>query len=108
MLKSTSVLTLLLALGVFSAGPIATSFGPLGATAAYAESDNDSHSGIEDDDDEDFDENHRALSDDDSNGDNEESDDNDDNKAVGTSIGPVFDEGAAPDLTCKEPACKIK
>lgn len=105
MLKSTSVLTLLLALGVFSAGPIATSFGPLAATAAYAESDNDSHSGIEDDDDGDFDENHRVVSDDDSNDDNEESDDS---KAVGASIGPVFDEGAVPDPTCKEPACKIK
>lgn len=103
MLKSTSVLTLLLALGVFSAGPIATSFGPLGATAAYAESDDESHSGVEDD--EDFDEDHRVVSGDDSNGDNEESDDI---KAVGTSIGPVFNEAAAPDPSCKELACKIK
>ena len=53
MLKSTSILTLLLALGVFSAGPILTNFAPLGATAAYAESDDDSRSGIEDDDDDD-------------------------------------------------------
>ena len=105
MLKSTSVLTLLLALGVFSAGPIATSFGPLGATAAYAESDNDSHSDIEGDDDDDFDENHSGVSDDDSIDDDEDSDDN---KAVGASIGPVFDEGAVPDPTCKEPACKTK
>ena len=105
MLKSTSILTLLLALGVFSAGPILTNFAPLGATAAYAESDDDSRSGIEDDDDDDFDEIHRSVSDDDSNDDNEDSDDN---KAVGASVGPVFDEGAIPDLTCKEPACKIK
>ena len=105
MLKSTSILTLLLAMGVFSAGPILTNFAPLGATAAYAESDNDSHSGIEDDDDDGFGENHRGVSDDDSIGDNEESDDD---KAVGASIGPVFDEGAVPDLVCKEPACKIK
>ena len=105
MLKSTSVLTLLLALGVFSAGPILTNFAPLGATAAYAESDDDSHSGIEDDDDDDFDEIHRVVSDDDSNDDNEDSDDA---GAVGTSIGPVFSEGAAPDPACKEPACKIK
>jgi hypothetical protein len=104
MLKSTSVLTLLLALGVFSAGSILTNFAPLGATAAYAESDNDSQSGIENDDD-DFGEDHRVVSGDDSNDDNEESDDV---KAVGTSIGPVFNEGAAPDPTCKEPACKIK
>ncbi|HEX7109574.1 MAG TPA: hypothetical protein VF224_10085 [Aestuariivirga sp.] len=93
MLKSTSILTLLLALGVFSAGPILTNFAPLGATAAYAESDDDSRSGIEDDDDDD------SIGDD---------DDSDDNRAVGASIGPVFDEGAVPDLTCKEPACKVK
>ena len=105
MLKSTSVLTLLLALGVFSSGSILTNFAPLGTTAAYAESDNDSQSGIEYDDDDNFDEDHRAVSDDDSNDDDDE--DSDDNKAVGTSIGPVFDEGAAPDSTCKEPACKI-
>jgi hypothetical protein len=104
MLKSTSVLTLLLALGVFSAGSILTNFAPLGATAAYAESDNDSQSGIENDDD-DFGEDHRVVSGDDSNDDNEDSDDA---GAVGTSIGPVFNEGAAPDPTCKEPACKIK
>ena len=104
MLKSTSLFTLLLALGVFSAGAIATTFGPFSSTAAYVEDDNDSHSGIEDDDD-DSDENHRVASDDDLNYENEESDDK---KAVGTSIGPVFDEGAAPDPMCKEPACKIK
>jgi hypothetical protein len=38
----------------------------------------------------------------------DDDDDSDDNKAVGASVGPVFDEGAVPDLTCKEPACKIK
>jgi hypothetical protein len=105
MLKSTSVLTLLLALGVFSAGSIMTNFGPLGAMAASAESDNDSYSVTENDDDDDFDENHAGESGEDSNDDNEESDDI---KAVGTNVGPVFDEGAAPDPTCKEPACKIK
>ena len=105
MLKSTSILTLLLAVGVFSAEPILTNFAPLGATAAYAESDDDSRSGIEDDDDDDFDEIHRVVSDDDS---IDDDDDSDGNKAVGASIGPVFDEGAVPDPTCKEPACKIK
>lgn len=102
MLKSTSVLTLLLALGVFSAGSIMTNFKPLGATVANAESDNDSYSVIENDD---FDDNHASKSSEDSDDDNEESDDI---KAVGTGIGPVFNEGAASDPTCKEPACKIK
>jgi P pilus assembly chaperone PapD len=105
MLKSTSILTLLLALGVFSAGSILTNFAPLGATVAYAENENDSQSGIENDDDEDFVKDHRVVSGDDSNDDNEDSDDA---GAVGTSIGPVFSEGAAPDPACKEPACKIK
>jgi hypothetical protein len=102
MLKSTSVLTLLLALGVLSAGAVATSFGPFSSAAAYADGDNESHSGIEDDDG--FDGGHKIVSDDDSNDDNAESDDN---KAVGATIGPVFNEGSAPTSKCKDIACKV-
>lgn len=104
MRKSTSVLTLLLALGVYSAGPIFTKFGPFAATAAHAESDSDSNVAFDSDDDG-SDDNGGSVSDDDSNEDNEDSDDV---GVVGTSTGPIFDEGAASSLACKEPACKVK
>ena len=38
MRNSTSILSLILALGIYGAGPIVTKFGPFAATAAHAES----------------------------------------------------------------------
>ena len=37
MRNSTSILSLLLAVGIYGAGPIVTKFGPFAATVAYAE-----------------------------------------------------------------------
>jgi hypothetical protein len=104
MRKSTSVLTLLLALGVCSAGPVMTKFGPFAATTAFAENDDDS-SGLIYDDDAGADESGGLASDDDS---NEGSEDFDDVGVVGSSPGPIFDEGAASSSACKEPSCKVK
>ena len=38
MRNTTSILSLLLALGIYGAGPVVTKFGPFAATAAYADS----------------------------------------------------------------------
>ena len=38
MRNTTSILSLLLALGIYGAGPVVTKFGPFAATAAHAES----------------------------------------------------------------------
>jgi hypothetical protein len=104
MLKSTSVLVLLLALGVYSAGPIIAKFGPFAATAAHAESDDDS-SGLIFNEDARAGDNGARASDDDSHEGNEDSDDV---GVVGSSPGPIFDESAASSPTCKEPSCKVK
>jgi len=104
MLKSTSVLALLLTLGVCSAAPVITKLGPFAATAAHAESDDDSSGRVYDEDAGSGDNGARA-SDDDSHEGNEDSDDA---GAVGSSPGPIFDESAASSPSCKEPSCKVK
>ena len=48
MRNSTSVLSLVLALGIYGAGPIVTKFGPFAATAALAENENSGSDGNDD------------------------------------------------------------
>jgi hypothetical protein len=102
--KPTIFLTLLFALGMYSIAPVISKFGPLAATAAHAENDNDSD-GVIYSDDVGGDDNGGTASDD---GSNEENEDSDNVGVVGSSSGPIFDEGAASSLPCKEPACKVK
>ena len=45
MRNTTSILSLLLALGIYGAGPVVTKFGPFAATAAHAESGEGSEGG---------------------------------------------------------------
>ena len=91
------MLALLLAVGVYSAGPITTKFGPLASAAAHAESDDDSAGLVYGDDNSTGDKGARA-SDDDSNEGNEDSDDV---GIVGSSTGPIFDENATGSPNCK-------
>ena len=84
--------------------PVITKFGLFAATAALAESDDDSSGLIYGDDAGSGDSGARA-SDDDSHEGNEDSDDV---GAVGSSPGPIFDESAASSPTCKEPSCRVK
>ncbi len=102
--KPTIFLTLLFALGMYSVAPIVTTLGPLAATAAHAENDNEADGAVYGDDMGD-DDNSRTASVDNS---HEENEDSDDAGVVGSSSGPIFDEGAAPSLACKEPACQVK
>ena len=102
--KPTIFLTLLFALGMYSVAPIVTTLGPLAAPAAHAENDNESDGAVYGDDISDDDNSGTALSDDS----HEENGDSDDAGVVGSSSGPIFDEGAAPSHACKEPACQAK
>lgn len=102
--KPTIFLTLLFALGMCGMAPVMTVFGPLAATAAHAESNNDSDGAVYGDDNGDDDNGGTALDDDS----NEENGDSDNAGVVGSSSGPIFDEGTAPSLACREPACRVK
>jgi hypothetical protein len=48
MRNSTSILSLVLALGIYAAGPVITKFGPFAATAALADSDDGGTGGSDD------------------------------------------------------------
>jgi len=105
MRKSTSILALLLAVGVYSAAPIIMKFGPLAAAAAHAESDDDSTGLVYGDDASTGGHGVRA-SDHDSDEGYEDNEDSDEAGIVGSSAGPIFD--ATGSQNCKTLPCKVE
>jgi hypothetical protein len=109
MRKSVSILTLVLALGAYTAGPIVTKFGPFAATAAHAESGegsddhggsgSDDHGGSGSDD-------HGSKGSDDDGAD--DSDDSDDAGKVGGATGPVFKGDDTASSKCKSLSCALE